>query len=253
MLEYPQKRGFFFASVKTTTQGDYEDNSRIKISVDAEELQSLSRFAVPVYLFGIDEVQEAGYFVSANHISTGSNLNGIPTRHPVDIHNIRLLWQEVRSFGLLTTICRHLLQISSKMKDHVKSFEGWRAEKLAYVYFSRFGNLIINEPGNAQYLFDLLIDVAENDKPTGRFFGVQVKAQPKDGLADVIDWSNYTNVKMPVVEVVFDTERDKGVYTWIKEPKGADVLERGEQRTARELTNDSIKQVIRQVEQYYGK
>jgi hypothetical protein len=58
---------------------------------------------------------------------------------------------------------------------------------------------------------------------------------------------------MPVVQVVFDTERDKGVYTWIKEPKGADVLERGEQRTARELTNDSITQIIRQVEHYYGK
>lgn len=139
------------------------------------------------------------------------------------------------------------------MNDHVKSFEGWRAEKLAYVYFSRFGNLIINEPGNAQYLFDLLIDVAENDKPTGRFFGVQVKAQPKDSLTDVIDWSNYKNVKMPVVQVIFDTERDQGVYTWIKEPKGADVLERGEQRTARELTNDSIRQIIGQVEQYYGK
>jgi hypothetical protein len=139
------------------------------------------------------------------------------------------------------------------MKDHVKSFEGWRAEKLAYVYFSRFGNLLINEPGNGQYLFDLLIDISENEKPTGRFFGVQVKAQPKDGLADGIDWSNYRNVKMPVVQVLFDTERDRGVYTWIKEPKGADVLEPGEQHITRELTNESISQMIRQVEQYYGK
>ena len=98
LLEYPQKRGFFFASVKTTTQGYYEDNSRLKINVDAQELRELGRFAVPVYLFGIDEVQESGYFLSANHIFTGSNLNGIPTRHPVDINNIRLLWEEVSSF-----------------------------------------------------------------------------------------------------------------------------------------------------------
>jgi hypothetical protein len=124
---------------------------------------------------------------------------------------------------------------------------------LAYVYFSRFGNLIINESGNAHYLFDLLIDVAENDKPTGRFLGVQVKAKAKDGLVDEMDWSNYRNVKMPVVQVVFDTERDEGMYTWIKEPKGADVLEPGEPRTAREFTNESIEQIISQVEHYYGR
>ncbi len=139
------------------------------------------------------------------------------------------------------------------MKDHVKSFEEWRAEKLAYVYFSRFSNLIISESDNAHYLFDLLIDITEDGKPTGRFFGVQVKAQPKNGLATAIDWSDYRNVKMPVVQVVFDTERDKGVYTWIKEPKGADVLEPGEQRTANEFTSESIRYIIRQVEQYYGK
>ncbi len=98
LLAYPQKRGFFFASVKTTVQGYYEDNARIKISVDAEELRELSRFAVPVYIFGIDEVQETGYFLSANHLRAGANLNGIPTRYPVDINNIKLLWEEVRSF-----------------------------------------------------------------------------------------------------------------------------------------------------------
>ncbi len=139
------------------------------------------------------------------------------------------------------------------MKDHVKSFEEWRAEKLAYVYFSRFGNLIISESDNAHYLFDLLIDIAEDGKPTGRFLGIQVKAQPKAGLVNEIDPSYYRNVRMPVVQVVFDTERDKGVYTWIKEPKGTDVLEPGAPYVSQEFTNESIEQIIRQVAQYYGK
>src|SRR5262249_37902028 len=73
LLEYPYK-GFFYASVKTTTLGYTTDGSKLKINVGKEELDELARFSMPVYIFGIDEVEEKGYFLSANNLNNGKKI-----------------------------------------------------------------------------------------------------------------------------------------------------------------------------------
>ena len=98
LLNYPSKRGFFFASVKSTTLGYYPDNSKLKISINRDEIGELKKFPVPVYLFGIDEKAERGYFICGNTLDASLNLNGIPTKYPVDGVNIGQLWKEVADF-----------------------------------------------------------------------------------------------------------------------------------------------------------
>ena len=95
LLEYPTKRGFFFASVKATKQGLNPNKSKIKITISKTEIELLNKFTVPVYLFGINEQTEEGYFISANTLDNSKNLNGISTKYPLSITNIEKLWKEV--------------------------------------------------------------------------------------------------------------------------------------------------------------
>lgn len=98
LMGYTFKKSFFLASVKTTTLGYSSDNSRIKISLDKNEIEVLGKFQVPVYLFGIDENQEKGYFICANRIDNTKNLNGITVKYPVDSDHMKLLWMEVKGY-----------------------------------------------------------------------------------------------------------------------------------------------------------
>jgi hypothetical protein len=98
LLNYSQKRGFFFASVKTTTLGYNPSKTKMKITVDKEEIAELNKFQVPVYLFGIDEKSENGYFICANKLDNGQHLNGLPTKYPIDTQHINELWKEVANY-----------------------------------------------------------------------------------------------------------------------------------------------------------
>ena len=98
LLNYNTKKVFFFASVKTTTLWYTADNTKLKIAVDKAELAELIKYPVPVYLFGIDENKELGYFICANRWDANNNLNGISTRFPVNALNIDLLWKEVANY-----------------------------------------------------------------------------------------------------------------------------------------------------------
>lgn len=101
LLKYKKKRAFFFASVKTTTQGYKSNDTKLNISIPKKELSRLKKLCVPVYIFGIDEVKEVGYVVSANNINTKKNLNGIPITHKIDLTNtnvINELWNEVKNY-----------------------------------------------------------------------------------------------------------------------------------------------------------
>jgi hypothetical protein len=97
LLQYPYK-GFFFASVKTITLGYYPGNEKIKITIAREEVAELSKFQIPVYIFGIDENQEKGYLISANNLNTSLNVNGIPTKFPITSTVLQTLWKEVADY-----------------------------------------------------------------------------------------------------------------------------------------------------------
>lgn len=98
LMGYTIKRGFFLASVKTTTLGYTANNTRIKITLDKKEIEILNKFQVPVYLFAIDENQEKGFFISANKLDNSKNLNGIPVKYPVNSEHMQLLWMEVKGY-----------------------------------------------------------------------------------------------------------------------------------------------------------
>lgn len=98
LLNYSDKKGFFFASIKTTTQGYTAGKNKLKIHVSKEELNELTKFPVPVYIFGIDAIEEKGYFMSANDIDTDKNLNGLSHKYPIDRLHVIELWEEVKQF-----------------------------------------------------------------------------------------------------------------------------------------------------------
>jgi hypothetical protein len=62
-------------SVKTTTLGYYPGDEKIKITIGKEEVAELTKFPIPVYIFGIDETQEKGYLISANNLNSSLNIN----------------------------------------------------------------------------------------------------------------------------------------------------------------------------------
>ena len=98
LLNRDDIKAFFFASVKTTTLGYYTNNSKLKIALDLSEIVELTKYKMPVYLFGIDESNETGYFICANQLNNSKNLNGISTKFPVNSSNINRLWNEVANY-----------------------------------------------------------------------------------------------------------------------------------------------------------
>ena len=98
LLNYHTKKGFFFASVKTTTQGYTTEKNHLKIFVSKEELQELVKYPVPTYLFGIDAIEEKGYFTCVNHIDTEQNLSSLSLKYPMEPAYLSALWAEVKHF-----------------------------------------------------------------------------------------------------------------------------------------------------------
>ena len=98
LLNYTVKKGFFFASVKTTTQGYTTEKNHLKIFVSKEELQELVKYQVPTYVFGIDAVEEKGYFTRVNHINIDQNLSSLSLAYPMESPYLWELWEEVKLF-----------------------------------------------------------------------------------------------------------------------------------------------------------
>jgi hypothetical protein len=61
---WQRHRPFFFVQVKATRRG-YTAGGRLRVSVTKPKAIGLARFKAPVYLVGIDEVNEQAYIVGA--------------------------------------------------------------------------------------------------------------------------------------------------------------------------------------------
>jgi hypothetical protein len=108
LLNYESKSCFFLALIKCTGSGYNADGSKLKINVGIKEIEQLKKFGVPVYLFGINERDETGYFICANNLDNSINLNGIPTKYPVDGITSQQLWQEVAEYWENSSESRNL-------------------------------------------------------------------------------------------------------------------------------------------------
>lgn len=131
-----------------------------------------------------------------------------------------------------------------------KDFNKWRAEKLGYVYFSRLSDLIINEPNLPQ--FDYLIDIGENEKETGRLFGVEVL--PYNENINGTFSKEYQNITFPALLVMFDNQNDKGYYKWLKKPveNGQLVLETSK-NSIENLNDHSLNEIVAEVKDWYSR
>ncbi|MBI4748802.1 MAG: DUF4365 domain-containing protein [Acidobacteria bacterium] len=107
---------YFFAQVKTTRDGYTKQKHRLKVQVSAEGIQKLASYPAPTYIFGIDEVKEEGFILSANGESL-KRISSLPTTYPIHKINQDLLFDEVCQFWKGT----QKKQISSKFFD-----PGWR-------------------------------------------------------------------------------------------------------------------------------
>ena len=97
LLDYPLK-AFFFASVKTTTLGYTAGGEKLRITIDKKDIGELAAFNLPVYIFGIDEGMEQGFFIAASELDTSLNINGIMTKYPVTPANLEQLYKEVADY-----------------------------------------------------------------------------------------------------------------------------------------------------------
>jgi len=134
-------------------------------------------------------------------------------------------------------------------------FEHWRAEKLGYVYFSRLDDLLIEQPGIDDRLFDYLIDISNDHKPAGRYFGVEVNAlksgeQPKNGIL----MEKYKNIPFPALLVLFDNKTDNGYYLWIKKPEddGNLTFPINLNDKAQLLNNVSLEKIVTDIKNWYS-
>lgn len=138
-------------------------------------------------------------------------------------------------------------------KTKERDFDKWRADTLGYVYFSRLNNLIIKETGEDSPFFDYLIDIGDNNnRQTGRLFGISIKAFQNGNLNKKIPVNPYKNISFPVLNVFFDTHKDVGFYNWIQKPleKGDLKLEKAEQ-AIEELNTESLKSIVQKISYWY--
>jgi hypothetical protein len=133
-----------------------------------------------------------------------------------------------------------------------KEFSEWRAEKLSYVYFSRFKDLIITESNTDDTFFDYLIDVGENGKQTGMLFGVEVKALNSTSFDIQSIIKKYQHISFPMLLIAFDNKTDQGYFTWIKEPKvDGRLLLDSKTKDWNKLDNSSLDKIVCQVKDWY--
>jgi hypothetical protein len=97
LLDFPLK-AFFFASVKTTTLGYTAGGEKLRVIIDKKDVAELSAFNLPVYIFGIDEGMEQGFFIAASEFNTSLNINGITTKFPITPGNLEQLYKEVGDY-----------------------------------------------------------------------------------------------------------------------------------------------------------
>ncbi len=139
---------------------------------------------------------------------------------------------------------------------YIKDFNNFHAEKLAYVIFSRFDELFIQEQSNPQSTFDYMIDITKKGQQTGRFFAVDVQGTEKEDISDTlrkIDLGKYENIKLPLILLIVNTIKDKSFFSWLIKPTENGKLTKisDTQIQMNELDNDKMKHLISDVTTWY--
>lgn len=147
------------------------------------------------------------------------------------------------------------------MQVDLEQFIDERAEQLAIVYLSRSPELTI-ERLPSDFGLDMLVTVCPDQSPSGRVFGVQVKA--RHGLFDKsvqslassllqTDDKIYKDLPFPVFTVVFTMDDDKGYSNGLSHPHpGSDRPSTTRNDEWRSIDEYSVHQLISDVNNWYG-
>ncbi|MBD2495729.1 DUF4365 domain-containing protein [Nostoc sp. FACHB-280] len=109
------------------------------------------------------------------------------------------------------------------MNHNLQDFIAERAEYLAVMYLTRRNDLVTERMKSADYGFDILVTILRDNLPTGRVFGVEVKAQDTaiSNLQEISQsitqkTTEYLhNVPFTLCLLLFTIEDDQGYYKWL--------------------------------------
>lgn len=142
-----------------------------------------------------------------------------------------------------------------------------RAEQLAILHLSRRDDLVITHSSESGYGFDILVSISKDGKPTGRMFGVVIKAKKslqstlQKPLAinemsfDLGKMALPKDIPFPLCLFIFEMENDQGYYRWIKEPvidaENKAVLLAGQENAFKALTKEALDHIVGQINLWY--
>ncbi|HEC86029.1 MAG: hypothetical protein DRR08_10405 [Candidatus Parabeggiatoa sp. nov. 2] len=134
-----------------------------------------------------------------------------------------------------------------------------RAEYLAIIHLSRRDDLVITkQPYAEEHGFDMLVSICQNQKPTGRVFGIQLKAvmslkpffEKASSRANEIQLNLTTfkpkDIPFPLYLFVFTMETDAGYYQRINQP-----LCQTEDTIFKTLTREALDNIVKEVNLWY--
>jgi len=155
------------------------------------------------------------------------------------------------------------------MKSATDEIMASRAVALAIMHLTRRDDLKVSErPASLDYGVDLLVTVCKARKPTGRWFGVQVKGVVSERqlrhrnrpigvepVERVGAWAK--SIPFPVCLFVFTMENDCGRFRWVKEPiltsDNSPKLRLIADGSLFPLTNGGIAELVARVNEWYDR
>jgi hypothetical protein len=90
----------FYVQVKATTQG-YSGkgaNRKLKVKVEAADVEKLKLVPAPAFVVGIDVHQDCGFLLAITGKTKTAAISGLLTTHRLNCHLIKKLWKEVDEY-----------------------------------------------------------------------------------------------------------------------------------------------------------
>jgi hypothetical protein len=134
------------------------------------------------------------------------------------------------------------------MEHVMETLAAKRAKWWAYLQLSQRDDLLISETSPDNILYDYLVTITDDGKPTMRSFAV--KAIP--GAVPVTSYA-YSEAAFPVILSRYNEAGRQGQYSWLQVPGAADVHSKSFSFEDEPSAQSSLPQMIKAIETWYDK